>query len=68
MDGLVYWTCPNRRIRHDHRLIVEHVLRTRDLEGDHYPDGRPAHYQPIRLIRAIQVVRQYYAEQEAPSS
>lgn len=64
MDGLEYRTSPSRRIRADHRLIVEHVLRTRHLDGDHYPDGRAWIHQPIRLIRAISVVRSYFAEQE----
>lgn len=64
MDGIEYRTNPARRIRDDHRLIVEHHLRTRHLDGDHYPDGRPALFQPIRLILALNVVRAYFDEQE----
>lgn len=67
MDGIEYWSNPRRRIRDDHRLIVEHYFRTRHLDGDHFPDGRPALYQPIRLILALNVVRRYFAEQEGGS-
>ena len=66
-DGIWYHTNPQLRIRSDHRAVVDLYFRCNWREREHrrYPDGRGVIHQPLRLLQALDIVDEYFRENEA---